>query len=80
MRKRINHNNLLPWFTDDHGTLPKAYLKSCEKFFKKIKQRGLTKKEERLGWITRGHEPQAPSIKPQAASDKLTQRQTKNNK
>jgi hypothetical protein len=71
MRKRINHNNLLPWFTDDHGTLPDAYLRSCEKFFKKIKQRGLTKKEERLGWITRGHEPQAPSSKPQAASDKL---------
>jgi hypothetical protein len=34
MAKRINHNNLLPWFTDDHGTLPKAYLKSCQKFFK----------------------------------------------
>jgi hypothetical protein len=37
MAKRINHNNLLPWFTDDHGTLPKAsYLKSCQKFFKEI--------------------------------------------
>ena len=36
MVKRINHNNLLPWFTDDHGTLPKAYLKSCQKFFKEI--------------------------------------------
>jgi len=31
MKKRINHNNLLPWFTDDHGTLPAAYLKSVEK-------------------------------------------------
>ena len=29
--KRINHNNLLPWFTDDHNTLPAAYLKSVEK-------------------------------------------------
>ena len=39
------------------------------KLIKKInKQRGLTKKEERLGWITRGHEPQAPSTKQQAAS------------
>jgi hypothetical protein len=36
MAKRINHNNLLPWFTDDHGTLPKAYLKSCQKFFKEL--------------------------------------------
>jgi hypothetical protein len=36
--KRIKHNNLLPWFTDDHGTLPAAYVKSCKEFFDKIKQ------------------------------------------
>jgi len=36
MAKRINHNNLLPWFTDDHGTLPKAYLASCKKFFDEL--------------------------------------------
>jgi hypothetical protein len=34
--KRIKHNDLLPWFTQDHGTLPKAYLKSCQKFFDEI--------------------------------------------
>ena len=34
--KRIKHNNLLPWFTDDHGTLPASYLASCEKFFKEL--------------------------------------------
>tara|TARA_Y100000361_G_scaffold140350_1_gene144367 strand:+ start:80 stop:301 length:222 start_codon:yes stop_codon:yes gene_type:complete len=34
--KRIKHNDLLPWFTDDHGTLPKAYLESCRKFFEEI--------------------------------------------
>ena len=33
---RIKHNDLLPWFTDDHGTLPKAYLESCRKFFEEI--------------------------------------------
>jgi hypothetical protein len=32
MKKRIKHNDLLPWFTDDHATLPAAYLKSVEKF------------------------------------------------
>ena len=36
MKKRIKHNNLLPWFTQDHGTLPAAYLRSCEKFFKEL--------------------------------------------
>tara|TARA_A100001201_G_scaffold20665_1_gene23055 strand:+ start:105 stop:293 length:189 start_codon:yes stop_codon:yes gene_type:complete len=36
MPKKINHNDLLPWFTDDHGTLPKAYLESCKKFFDEL--------------------------------------------
>tara|TARA_Y100000590_G_scaffold274889_1_gene308631 strand:+ start:496 stop:666 length:171 start_codon:yes stop_codon:yes gene_type:complete len=37
MKKRnIKHNDLLPWFTQDHGTLPAAYLASCEKFFKEL--------------------------------------------
>ena len=33
MKKRIKHNDLLPWFTMDHGQLPAAYLKSTKKFF-----------------------------------------------
>jgi len=35
--KRIKHNDLLPWFTQDHGTLPASYLKSCKKFFNSLK-------------------------------------------
>ena len=31
--KRIKHNDLLPWFTMDHGQLPASYLKSTQKFF-----------------------------------------------
>jgi len=34
--RRIKHNNLLPWFTQDHGTLPASYLRSCKKFFKEL--------------------------------------------
>jgi len=34
---RIKYNDLLPWFIQDHGTLPKAYLKSCQKFFDEIR-------------------------------------------
>ena len=34
MKKKIKHNDLLPWFTQDHGTLPASYLASCEEFFK----------------------------------------------
>ena len=36
MVKRIKHNDLLPWFTQDHGTLPAAYLKSTKKFFDEL--------------------------------------------
>jgi hypothetical protein len=36
MKKKIDNNNLIPWFTQDHGTLPKAYLKSCQKFFDEL--------------------------------------------
>ena len=36
MNKKINHNDLLPWFLEDHGQLPDAYLKSCQKFFDEL--------------------------------------------
>ena len=32
----IDHNDLLPWFLEDHGQLPDAYLKSCQKFFDEL--------------------------------------------
>jgi hypothetical protein len=34
---RIKKNDLLPWFIQDHGTLPASYLKSCRSFFDSIK-------------------------------------------
>jgi hypothetical protein len=36
MVKRIKHNDLLPWFLEDHGQLPASYLKSTQKFFDKL--------------------------------------------
>ena len=42
--KRIKHNDLLPWFTQDHGTLPASYLKSCRKFFNSLKQQAASAK------------------------------------
>jgi len=55
-RKRINYNDLLPWFREDHGQLPKAYLKSCEEFFRE------------LGIKAASNELQAASFKRQASS------------
>ena len=51
MRKRIKHNDLLPWFTDDHRDLPPAYLASCRKFFKEIsnKRQASSNKQQAAG-------------------------------
>ena len=46
MTKRIKHNDLLPWFLQDHGTLPAAYLASCEKFFNSLKQQATSGKQQ----------------------------------
>jgi len=45
-RKRINHNDLLPWFREDHGQLPAAYLKSCEKFFRELGIKATSRKQQ----------------------------------
>ena len=47
MNKKINHNDLLPWFTDDHGQLPEAYLKSCQRFFLELDRRQSEKQKEK---------------------------------
>ena len=70
MTKRIKHNDLLPWFTDDHGTLPAAYLASCEKFFKRIKKTPAAFWRCNLSLSTLCPQQQAPSTKPQASSNK----------
>jgi hypothetical protein len=44
--KRIKHNDLLPWFTQDHGTLPASYLRSCKKFFKSLKPQASSCKKQ----------------------------------
>ena len=36
MKKRIKHNDLLPWFTMTHDQLPASYLKSTKKFFDEL--------------------------------------------
>jgi hypothetical protein len=37
--KRIKHNDLLPWFTQDHSTLPASYIKKCKEFFGDVHQK-----------------------------------------
>ena len=37
MVKKIKHNDLLPWFLEDHGQLPASYLKSTQKFFDELR-------------------------------------------
>ena len=60
--KRIKHNDLLPWFTMDHGQLPSSYLKSTQKFFD--------------GLRATSNKPQATSVKlsPQSNAKKKIER------
>tara|TARA_B100000963_G_C22083829_1_gene433366 strand:+ start:251 stop:433 length:183 start_codon:yes stop_codon:yes gene_type:complete len=44
--KRIKHNDLTHYFLADHKDLPAAYLASCEKFFKSIKQQAASRKQQ----------------------------------
>ena len=47
MKKRIKHNDLIPWFTQDHGQLPDAYLASCQKFFLELDRRQRDKRNNK---------------------------------
>jgi hypothetical protein len=62
--KRIKHNDLTHYFLRDRSTLPRAYVASCEKFFKSIKL-------EPLAWL------QAPSTKKAAAKAASSKRQAR---
>ena len=44
--KRIKHNDLTHYFIREHSQLPAAYLASCEKFFKSIKQQAPSPKRQ----------------------------------
>ena len=55
MKRKIDSNNLLPWFTEDQSQLPAAYVASCQRFFLEL---------DRL----QADKPQATSAKLQAPS------------
>jgi hypothetical protein len=65
---RIRKNDLLPWFIQDHGTLPASYLASCRKFFKElsIKQQATSMRH----FVAGQNDPLTPgsSIKRQAVA------------
>jgi hypothetical protein len=63
-RRGINKNNLLPWFTQDHGTLPASYLASCEEFFQWLED------SKRNGFQAPSSKRQAPSAKQDLTSSK----------
>jgi hypothetical protein len=43
---RIKYNDLTHYFLRPHNQLPQAYLASCEKFFKSIKQQAPSSKPQ----------------------------------
>jgi len=79
----IKHNDMLPWFLEDHGQLPKYYLKSCEKYFRELGIKTESNKLQAARFKLPGprpisnankgliHKRQASSFKRQATSSKL---------
>tara|TARA_R100000458_G_C8073536_1_gene111294 strand:+ start:384 stop:557 length:174 start_codon:yes stop_codon:yes gene_type:complete len=47
MRKKIDNNNLIPWFMDDHRELPADYLESCQRFFLELDRKQSEKQKEK---------------------------------
>ena len=45
MKKKIDNNNLIHYFMDNHQDLPQDYLEECEKFFKEIGEKQEKEKE-----------------------------------
>jgi len=60
--KRIKHNDLTHYFIREHSQLPAAYLASCEKFFKSIKQQAPSCKQQA---------PSSGRVGPKASSGSL---------
>jgi hypothetical protein len=57
--KRIKHRDLTHYFLEDHRRLPRAYVASCERFFKSFKLQASRNSDR------------APRFKYQASSGKL---------
>ena len=70
MKRRIKHNNLLPWFREDHAQLPASYIKSCQEFFQEIGEKTLISRVEFYA-----NELQAASYKLQAFQAASNKRQ-----
>jgi len=70
--KRIKHRDLLPYFIGDERSLAKrrAYVASCEKFFKSLKCPQAQESCHPDGWPA-GNKQQATSGKLQASSNKF---------
>ena len=74
MKKRnIKHNDLTHYFLRPHEQLPRAYLDSCEKFFRELKNLKLA----RLTATNVQKKRQAPSAKLQAPPPALMMPQLK---
>ena len=65
--KRIKHNDLTHYFLRPHEELPRAYLDSCEKFFRELKNLKLARL---TATNVQSRKQQASSTKRQAAGSR----------
>jgi len=68
--KRIKHRDLTHYFLEDHRRLPRAYVASCERFFKsfKLQAERNSARAPRFKYQASSSTDQGPSAKLQAPS------------
>jgi len=66
--KRIKHRDLTHYFLEDHRRLPRAYVASCERFFKSFKLQAARNSDRapRFKYQASSSTDQGPSSKRQA--------------
>jgi len=56
-RKKIKHNDLLPWFTMDHGQLAATYCRATKKFFDELSKKQQATSDKLQATSCRGDKP-----------------------
>ena len=57
MKRKIDSNNLIPWFTEDQSKLPAAYVASCQRFFLELDRRQADKQQATSAKLQAWHHP-----------------------
>ena len=77
-KRKIKRGDLLPWFLEDHDSLPAWYIKDCQEFFEWLKQSN--KDRRKLNWHLYGGTPNFTNLRQIVAGTINHRKETMSNK